>query len=272
MRCYSPVTIRQDDGTFISVPCGKCPACLSRKRSEWTFRLLEEQKVSSSSHFVTLTYSDNHLVYGDSFHPSLCLVDLQNFHKRLRKLIKPFKLRYYAVGEYGSKTLRPHYHGIYFNVPDSNFFNKAWSLSGEPIGNTFTGVCNQSSIHYVTKYMIQPNNLPDGLKQPFAVMSRRPGLGSAFLANSSYMRSNRLNYVSFSGGVRLSLPRFYSERIFSKIERQFLGARSRAEFDSKVSSEISRLESLGRNYYHELLQVQKARDYIMHKYSKSLKV
>jgi hypothetical protein len=68
-----------------------------------------------------LTYDDEHLPPNNS----LLKKDLQKFFYKLRQKIKPIKIRYFAVGEYGSnKTKRPHYHIILFGyVPkDLEYF------------------------------------------------------------------------------------------------------------------------------------------------------
>ena len=52
--------------------------------------------------------------------------DLQKFFKRLRKKTHE-KISYYAVGEYGDNTQRPHYHIILFNaIP--RIVEAAWSI------------------------------------------------------------------------------------------------------------------------------------------------
>ena len=51
---------------FRDVPCGKCAACMQRKRSEWSVRLQNELQYASSAAFITLTYSDE---YFQELHP-----------------------------------------------------------------------------------------------------------------------------------------------------------------------------------------------------------
>ena len=86
------------------VPCGKCAACLTNKRKEWTFRLNQELHVSSSSFFITLTYDDEHIPVTEEGLPTFSKRDIQLFIKRLRKNTNR-KISYYIVSEYGEKDI-----------------------------------------------------------------------------------------------------------------------------------------------------------------------
>jgi len=92
----------------VPVPCGRCPPCKLRRVNGWVFRMLEEEKVSSSSHFVTLTYDTSTVPISDNGFMTLRKRDFQLFMKRLRKLCLDAKLKDYAVGEYGTNYKRPH--------------------------------------------------------------------------------------------------------------------------------------------------------------------
>lgn len=123
---------------YMEVPCGKCRLCRAKKSREMMSRCTAEtNRWGTIPLFITFTYSDRHL-------PSdgLCKRDLQLFLKRLRSRLDYYKiehnLRYFAVGEYGSKTHRAHYHMILWNFPQSNvhfpniisvqrFIEKCWS-------------------------------------------------------------------------------------------------------------------------------------------------
>lgn len=93
-------------------PCGKCLACLNMNRFHWVKKLELEKQNSKNCYFITLTYSDANLPYG------LNVKHLQNFIKYLRRLKPDFTFRYFACGEYGSRTHRPHYHMILFTDYD----------------------------------------------------------------------------------------------------------------------------------------------------------
>lgn len=208
------------------VPCGECNFCLQRKRADWTFRLRQEEKVSVSARFLTLTYSDDQLPTNGALNKR----HLQLFIKRLRKANEGFSdysVRYYAVGEYGTKTLRPHYHMIVFNLYPRlfNIINKLWSddETNKPRGFVHVGSCSVASIHYVTKYVINRVGQDFGGREPpFAFMSSRPGIGSGYLqTHLEWHRSGMRNYTEVNG-QKGAIPRYYRDRIFTDRERELL--------------------------------------------------
>lgn len=114
--------------------------------------------------------------------------DIQKFHKRLNKYFyEKFKkrscFRYFVVSEYGSTTIRPHFHCIYFidskQVAES--FREAvvscWSF-----GRLDTQFVESNACSYVSKYLNQLFSLPsfykDSRLRPFFVCSKRPPIGS----------------------------------------------------------------------------------------------
>lgn len=198
----------------ILVPCGKCIPCLVNKRTDWGFRLQEEHKVSKSAHFVTLTYDAKHL----RSNKSLCKRDLQLYLKRLRKKDASAKIRYYAVGEYGSISARPHYHILLFNSCVENI-RSAWNdAKGDAIGIVHVGNVSPASVAYVTKYIIQKDQYPEGMEKPFATMSRAYGIGGHYLSDAmvAWHREDDRNYVVRPGNLKGRLPRFYREKIWYK--------------------------------------------------------
>ena len=88
----------------LDVPCGTCELCREEQARQQAVRIYHEALTHELSSFVTLTYSDKHLPeYGSLYYPHLI-----NFIKRARKHYGQF--RHFACGEYGDKSLRPHYH------------------------------------------------------------------------------------------------------------------------------------------------------------------
>lgn len=227
MECISPISIKlggdYEKNTKAIVPCGRCMACLSNKRSEWVTRLTHELSVSSSALFLTFTYNDENLKWASSS-PTLCKNDFQSFMKNLRhflerKLKYKHKLKYYCVGEYGELSSRPHYHAIMFNLPWTFEFTDVAKANLQRIwkmGNVDVGTVTQKSMNYVCKYVIMKNeNLPDDVEKPFALISK--GIGSVYVEkmynwhNADYSRT----YVPVGDGFRRRLPRYYRDKIYS---------------------------------------------------------
>lgn len=104
-------------------PCGKCMGCRLHRKREWVIRARHEMTLHKNTAFVTLTYANEHLPpFG-----SLSKGDLSAFLKRYRKVLSwrgISNVRFLACGEYGDKTLRPHYHLLLFGgfPPDAKYF------------------------------------------------------------------------------------------------------------------------------------------------------
>lgn len=183
-------------------PCGQCLPCRINKRRVWTLRLMLEHFYHEKASFVTLTYSDDMLPYDwRSGLPVLCKQDLQLWFKRLRKRFSGYQVRYYAAGEYGSRTHRPHYHAILFGVgpedldPDFLVYEgKSGGVSGLekrvtplsktwPYGLVHVGEVTRESIQYVAGYVTKKiTKKGDGRAPEFALMSRKPGIGARAVA------------------------------------------------------------------------------------------
>lgn len=204
----------------IYVPCGRCAFCTATKRSDWALRLHYESKLHVGSSFVTLTYADPHLVWNHGS-SQLSKRHLQLFFKRLRKA--GHKLRYYAVGEYGARTFRPHYHVILFSDVADDLIRCAWTY-----GQVHIGTVSQASVMYCLGYCINGSSwkMRSGRERPFSLMSRRPGLGANYMTAQmiEWHRSGRKSYALLDGKKR-HLPRYYRDRIFSKIDRVRISVR-----------------------------------------------
>lgn len=259
MRCISPLSIRRD-GQRQTVPCGKCGFCLQSKRADWSFRLVQETKVASSAHFLTLTYEDDKLPFNQSSGlPELDKKHYQLFTKRLRKEQSTFseeKIRYYSVGEYGTKTERPHYHSIMFNLSPllENRLVDIWSH-----GHVKVGDVTPASIHYVTKYVINRYDDYNGREPPFALMSRKPALGRNYLdTHAKWHKKGLKNYTKVNGQLG-RLPRYYREKLFTQLEREKMALESITQSDLDYWEEVERLSKYHPNpeqYYEERIQFQ----------------
>lgn len=219
MRCDSPrFVIPKARVQAVPVPCGRCPPCKTRRVNSWVFRLLQEQTVSTSAHFVTLTYDTRTVPISDNGFLTLRKRDYQLYMKRLRKLCPEHTLKYYAVGEYGTLNERPHYHAIIFNCPTDHLFADAWGL-----GQVHVGRVTSDSIAYCMKYIDKPptakKHLRDDRVREFSLMSSK--LGACYMSDDmvAYHRADLSRvYVTKPGGYRIAMPRYYREKIFTKLQ------------------------------------------------------
>ena len=110
---------------WFEIPCGYCDGCRIDRSREWANRCMLELQYHDSAYFITLTYNDDHVPVSYYADPetgeaqeslTLCKRDWQLFMKRLRKAFPDDQIRFYACGEYGSQTFRPHYHAIVFGL------------------------------------------------------------------------------------------------------------------------------------------------------------
>lgn len=150
--------------------------------------------------FVTLTYSDEELPGTDRFPGgNLAPKDLQDWLKRFRKSVEPMKIRFFAVGEYGDQTERPHYHAAIFGFPTCSYGYSRYSTritsccpSCDNIkstwgkGNVLLGVLETSSAQYIAGYVTKKMTAKDddrlqGRHPEFARMSLRPGIGAGMM-------------------------------------------------------------------------------------------
>lgn len=256
MRCISPLLIRKD-GRRDVVPCGQCNYCLQTKRADWSFRIQYESRRACTGYFLTLTYDDEKLKFSEQGYPELCKKDLQLFTKSIRKHNDvamrgtDYRLRYYSVGEYGTITARPHYHCIMLNLSEhiAQRVHRYWQH-----GYAHVGTVTDGSIHYTTKYVINRKIDYPGREPPFAVMSRRPGLGAGYTeTHRLWHKSEMRNYTQVNGITR-RIPRYLKDKIFDRFDRNYLNRLALAEADTQYLQEIERLSQYSDDpflYYDE---------------------
>lgn len=253
MACISPIGLKNPkklknrhyvaknapEPFWTQVPCGKCPACLKSKANAWAFRLNQHQKIAGSALFITLTYDSDHVPMSKNGFMTLRKKDYQDFMKRLRHAHpKGSHIKYYAVGEYGTKTQRPHFHAIIFGVQatenDYQVITKAWSKyvcdiqTKEhihlPIGGVYVGSVQDASINYTTKYLHKGQSVPkhrrDDREKESSLSSMK--LGANYLSDDMVKWHNddiTRNYIVHPDGWKSALPRYYRDKIFDGYTR-----------------------------------------------------
>lgn len=266
MACYSPITaidcspdlndwtqpknlsfhwsvsqfeIAKRQGRLLKLPCRHCVGCRLDKSREWANRIVMEQVYHEESWFLTLTYDDEHLPpafptdpsTGEilSVHGTLVKKDLQNFLKRLRFNSKQV-FRYYAAGEYGTSTFRPHYHILIFgfHLDDlkllrdnfqgqpyytSDFISKCW-----PFGFHILGRVTWQSAAYVARYTMKKATHgfdkryyeAAAIEPEFQTMSLRPAIGRRYLDDHpEIFEYSTFNVSTPYGGRKMTLPEYF---------------------------------------------------------------
>lgn len=225
-----------------------------------------ELKRSSSANFITLTYADRNLRPSLDGIPELRKRDMQLFIKRLRKK-EANKIKYYACGEYGEKTQRPHYHIILFNLSKTeeqlhDLLVETWQL-----GNVHIGEVTPASIKYSTGYMVQAKNNWE-ITPPFALMSK--GIGSHYVeTHTAWHQADIMrNYVITEGGQKRRLPRYWKNKVYSQKQRDAQALHYITESDRELDKKLYYERNPKGNYYLDLVQ-KNVRD--NNKIKKSLK-
>jgi hypothetical protein len=220
------------------IPCGRCSACVARRRDQWAFRLYQEALNSDSMCFMTMTYGENYdtstgeyiygenpeyVIYEGKPYDTLNREHVKKFHRALRQRLDLDRFKYYTIGEYGSQGGRPHYHSIMFNLPDKIIKNS--QLVAEDFwrrGQVDIGTVTIASIKYVTGYFyksfraVKESKIPS----PFAIMSKR--IGECYVNNENIVDHHKRNLdptVRMPGGYKIPMPRYYRDKIFDSDEK-----------------------------------------------------
>lgn len=150
--------------------CGCCQGCLLRRARDTAIRCVHESTLhpSDSCHFLTFTYSDHHIprlpICG---RPTLDKTAMPSMFKRLRANTGQKGIKYLQVGEYGTKTLRPHYHAVVFGLRlddrrvfsrgrfghslfNSTILQDAWLDQGHVVAAEF----NFDTAQYCSRYLL----------------------------------------------------------------------------------------------------------------------
>lgn len=238
----------------IAIPCGKCIGCKSANAAAWGKRCAHEMTRWEKSAFLTLTYDDDHLPVDGQLQQD----DLQRFIKRLRKYAQRRNnkleqghsqaIRYFACGEYGSRTGRAHYHMLAFNcgftdrakcgqngehvLYESDTLSALW---GHGLANY--GEATPAAANYIAQYTLKkqttrrherytdregyvdtdtgewyPKLRPAHNRpiQPFLAMSLKPPIGAEWV--KQYADDMRKGFLT-DNGHKYAIPRTYRDRL-----------------------------------------------------------
>lgn len=270
--CDKPYRKHDENNVMMEFNCGQCYPCIQRRASGWSYRLMKEGEVADLSLFVTLTYNTDNVPITKRGFMSLDRdkkvwskkknkmvfkgSHLTNFFKKLRKLTGK-SIRYYAVGEYGGKTYRPHYHIILYNAEIQNVIDAWTNDNGHPLGDCHFGTVEGASIGYVLKYITKHKQIPlhdnDDRVPEYCRMSK--GLGANYINDKTLQwhkadLENR-QYMPLEDGKKCSMPRYYKQRIYTSQEAGYLKG-SAERFKAKKEQEER--QELADQYDHVIQQ------------------
>lgn len=201
----------------VECKCNSCITCLRTNRTFWYHRILSDVSAcqrfaNRGSSFVTLTLAPKKDVYN----PPLDKRHLTLFWKLARKRID-YKLNYYAIGDYGGRTQRTHYHAILIGVPSehaSMICRRDWLHGFYDVEPAVS-----SNINYVVSYMQRQNNAQKrlyeklGYQAPFATMSH--GIGYSLFTRDMDLLLSEGKY--WFKGRKYSLPPYWKAKFATKL-------------------------------------------------------
>lgn len=235
---------------WVVLPCGQCIGCRLERSRQWAIRISHEASFYDKNCFITLTYMDKYCP------SSLDLREFQLFMKRLRKKFGA-GIRFFHCGEYGDLHQRPHYHAclLNFDFPDKklyrvkNGYNYYLSESLAdlwPFGIHLISDLTFDSAGYVARYVLKKLTGDSAAaygdrKPPYVTMSRRPGIGRAWI--DKYLEQTYSHDFLVVNGHKCLPPRFY-DRILQDTHPEwfeYIKEQRAARFSDSVDSTIDRL-------------------------------
>ncbi len=298
----SPALVTQNSLTeFIEIPCGQCIECRLNRSRRWADRCMLELGYHESSYFLTLTYDNDHIPKnplidyetGEIYAENATLVkrDLQLFMKNLRRQYEyrgyENKLRFFACGEYGSKTFRPHFHLIVFglklddlvlykrnfngdNLYNSEFISKIWDKGFCVVGDVTWQSCAYVARYIMKKHLGKDSDIYDvyNIEPEFTLMSRRPGIARQYYED----HKDELFYEDFvsiptkDGGKQIYPPPYYEKLFEEDFPENEVIERKEKRKQAKIDSVNFQLEKTDKNY----LDYLKTKEYSLDKKIKTL--
>lgn len=214
---------------YVPIGCGKCIECMKQKKRNWQVRLLEEIKHDRTGKFVTLTFSEEALEclskdveiknMDSIIENEIATLAIRRFLERWRKKHKK-SVKHWLITELGHNgTERIHLHGIIFTNEIEDIKN-IWKYGHIWIGE----YVNEKTINYIVKYC---NKLDTQHKGYVPKIMTSAGIGKKFIERID-SKINRFNgeetkeYYRTNDGLKLSLPIYYRNKIYTEEERQLL--------------------------------------------------
>lgn len=279
------------EGRQLLLPCGQCIGCRLEYSRQWANRCMLELPYHDQAWFVTLTYDDAHVPKtftadpdtGEVIAPAMTLRarDLQLFMKLLRRHFPDDHIRFFAAGEYGTESLRPHYHAIIFGLHlrdltlykksqlgfsyfNSEALSRCWidGADGTQRGYVVAGAVSWDTCAYVARYMLkkQKGQTADlykrlNIEPEFSRMSRKPGIGHQYYVDHPEIwQFDKINVCTPSGGRSFTHPTYL--RHLYEIDDPVSAFEFNQKRKDRAIIQQSLKLSLTDNDYYDILQIE----------------
>lgn len=218
---------------YVPIACGKCYECRKAKGREWQIRLLEELKNDRQCYFTTLTFSNESMLKIDPKNEmdanEFAARAFQLFRKRWYKATKK-GIKHWLVTELGHgkrsvndklSTQRIHLHGfIWISENQKELFEKTWGYGFIDWGQ----YVNEKSIAYCVKYVSKVDEAHPHFQSKILTSK---GIGRNFVYSSDferkkYKREKTEEFYRLNNGVKVSMPIYYRNKLYSDEEREKL--------------------------------------------------
>lgn len=230
MRCLRPAYVAHGERQGL-YRCGKCYHCRVVRQRHWVYRLSGELATSVDARFLTLTYSDEHMPRCGSV--GVLIKDhVQRYLKRVRKQLRDVEVRYFAAGEYGEKTNRPHYHIVMFfdcqlTEEMKRFLSSCWDY-----GFVQDLPVREEALAYVAGYVSKKllSGGHDDVDRPAEFFVSSKGIGGEWFRQSMYE-------LLASGVFRTAvvLPRYYLSILDEYYPDIAAGMRDSADWHAEIA-------------------------------------
>lgn len=203
---------------WITIPCGRCPECRRRYRSQWRLRLLLEASYQSLRDclFCSFTFDDKYLDFSTdsgALDRATAASYLRRFRDNLRKSMGLYP-RYFAVSELGGETGRYHLHALLW-FPRGTLKR----VSYESIKNCWkfgfswvSPIRSRGAFNYVTKYILKRSDTDPSFK-PQVFCSTKIGLKRALeLLDRDFFNKGSLLELC---GFHYAVPVYFRRKILT---------------------------------------------------------
>ena len=214
---------------MVPVGCGKCMECLKGKSREWRVRLNEEIRTNKTAKFITFTFSnDNYIklsneingLSGYELDNEVATLGTRRFLERWRQKNKK-SVKHWFITELGqNNTERIHIHGLLFTDKNNDYIENTWNYGQVYIGD----YVNERTINYISKYLTKIDKLHKEYKPKILTSA---GIGKGYTdrydaQTNKYKNDKTDETYTTRTGIKLSLPIYYRNKIYSEEEREQL--------------------------------------------------